>query len=452
MFDSNKKMMNFKKFPIFNKIFLCISLIIFFNEGINSQNNPIFFDTPYEVPSEFDSRVITTAVPFLLIASDARAAGLGDMGVATSVDTYSQQWNPSKYAFSETKSGFGISYTPYLSKLVNDIFLANVTYFNRINERSAFAASFKYFSLGEIELRQTAEDLGIIEKPNELTLDVSYALRLSDQFSMSVALRYLRSDLRIPEIDSNFGAASSYGVDISGYYQSEEVAYNDFNGRWRGGFALQNIGPKIKYDDAGQENFIPTTLRLGGGFDFIFDYYNKLSVTAEVAKLLVPTPPIKGDIYESFIDNNGNGIYDPENSTNASDLDVLADLAQGPNGEVLQDVILEGQDPNVGFVKGIFQSFGDAPGGFSEELEEFTWALSAEYLYQDSFALRAGYFNENEFKGARKFFSLGAGFKYTTIDIDLSYLFSASKVQSPLESTLRFSLSFNIGDGEYLEY
>lgn len=452
MFDSNKKMMNFKKFPIFNKIFLCISLIIFFYEGINSQNNPIFFDTPYEVPSEFDSRVITTAVPFLLIASDARAAGLGDMGVATSVDTYSQQWNPSKYAFSETKSGFGISYTPYLSKLVNDIFLANVTYFNRINERSAFAASFKYFSLGEIELRQTAEDLGIIEKPNELTLDVSYALRLSDQFSMSVALRYLRSDLRIPEIDSNFGAASSYGVDISGYYQSEEVAYNDFNGRWRGGFALQNIGPKIKYDDAGQENFIPTTLRLGGGFDFIFDYYNKLSVTAEVAKLLVPTPPIKGDIYESFIDNNGNGIYDPENSTNASDLDVLADLAQGPNGEVLQDVILEGQDPNVGFVKGIFQSFGDAPGGFSEELEEFTWALSAEYLYQDSFALRAGYFNENEFKGARKFFSLGAGFKYTTIDIDLSYLFSASKVQSPLESTLRFSLSFNIGDGEYLEY
>jgi len=444
--------MNFKKLPVFHKILLCISLVIFFNEGVQSQNNPIFFDTPYEDPSDYDSRVITTGVPFLLIASDARASGLGDMGVATSVDTYSQQWNPSKYAFSETKSGFGISYTPYLSKLVNDIFLANVTYFNRINERSAFAASFKYFSLGEIELRETAEDLGLIRKPNELTLDVSYALRLSDQFSMGVALRYLRSDLRIPETDRNFGAAGSFGVDISGYYQSEEVAYNEFNGRWRGGFAIQNIGPKIKYDDAGQENFIPTTLRLGGGFDFIFDYYNKLSVTAEVTKLLVPTPPIKGDIYESFYDNNGNGIYDPENYTNASDLDELADLAQGPNGEDLNDVILEGQDPNVGFVQGIFQSFGDAPGGFREELDEFTWALSAEYLYQDSFALRAGYFNENEFKGARKFFSLGAGFKYTTIDIDLSYLFSASKVQSPLESTLRFSLSFNIGEGEYLEY
>ena len=444
MFDSNKKMMNFKKFPIFNKIFLCISLIIFFNEGINSQNNPIFFDTPYEVPSEFDSRVITTAVPFLLIASDARAAGLGDMGVATSVDTYSQQWNPSKYAFSETKSGFGISYTPYLSKLVNDIFLANVTYFNRINERSAFAASFKYFSLGEIELRETELDLGIIEKPNELTLDVSYALRLSDQFSMSVALRYLRSDLRIQALDANAQAAGSFGVDISGYYQSEEVAYNDFNGRWRGGFALQNIGPKIKYDDAGRENFIPTTLRLGGGFDFIFDYYNKLSVTAEVAKLLVPTPPIYGTEY-NYTDANGSGDYDPENGTDTTNTDSL--------GQVINsNVILEGQDPNVGFVQGIFQSFGDAPGGFSEELDEFTWALSAEYLYQDSFALRAGYFNENEDKGARKFFSLGAGFKYSTVNIDLSYLFSASQVQSPLENTLRFSLSFNIGDGEYLEY
>jgi len=439
--------MNFKKLPIFHKILLCVSLVIFINEGLHSQNSLIFFDTPYERPSNFDSRVITTGVPFLLIASDARAAGLGDMGVATSVDTYSQQWNPSKYAFSETKSGFGISYTPYLSKLVNDIFLANVTYFNRINERSAFAASFKYFSLGEIEFLEDADDIPILEKPNELTLDVSYALRLSDQFSMSVALRYLRSDLRLSPTDPLFKAAGSYGVDIAGYYQSEEVAYNDFNGRWRGGFAIQNIGPKIKYDDAGQENFIPTTLRLGGGFDFIFDYYNKLSVTAEVTKLLVPTPPIKGNIYESFNDNNGNGIYDPDDDGLASD-----NLAQGPNGEVLEDVILEGQDPNVGFVQGIFQSFGDAPGGFSEELDEFTWALSAEYLYQDSFALRAGYFNENEFKGARKFFSLGAGFKYTTIDIDLSYLFSASKVQSPLESTLRFSLSFNIGDGEYLEY
>ena len=391
-----------------------------------------------------DTRVITTGVPFLLIASDARAASLGDMGVATSADTYSQQWNPSKYAFSETKSGFGISYTPYLSKLVNDIFLANVTYFNRISERSAFAASFKYFSLGEIELRETEFDLGIIEKPNELTFDVSYALRLSDQFSMSVALRYLRSDLKIQALDANAKSASSYGVDISGFYQSEEMAYNDYNGRWRAGFAFQNIGPKLKYDDAGRENFIPSTLRLGGGFDFIFDFYNKLSVTAEVAKLLVPTPPIYGTEFNYF-DANGNGVYDPENGTNINNTDT-------PGQIINNSVILDGQDPNVGFVEGIFQSFGDAPGGFSEELDEFTWALSAEYLYQDSFALRAGYFNENETKGARKFFSLGAGFKYSTVDIDMSYLFSAAKVQSPLENTLRFSLSFNIGEGEYLEY
>ncbi len=436
-----KKMMNQKKLSKqFEILALLISAIIFSapsrSESQTVINEPIIIENSLE---NYE-RVITTGVPFLLIASDARAAGLGDMGVATSADTYSQQWNPSKYAFSETKSGFGISYTPYLSKLVNDIFLGNVTYFNRLSERSAIAASFKYFSLGEIELiteeqAQQADPFLLTEKPNELTLDVSYALRLSDQFSMAVAFRYLRSDLRIGALDPNFQAASSFGVDISGYYQSEEVAYNDFNGRWRGGFGLQNIGPKIKYDDAGRENFIPTTLRLGGGFDFIFDYYNKLSVTAEVTKLLVPTPA--ANKYESWIDNNDNGIYDD------GDQVVGSGIAVNDNGDTYED---------IGFVEGIFQSFGDAPGGFSEELDEFTWALSAEYLYQDSFALRAGYFNENEFKGARKFFTLGAGFKYSTVDIDLSYLFSASKVQNPLENTLRFSLSFNIGDGEYLEY
>ena len=419
----------------FEILALLISALIFSSPSRSESQTVINEPIIIENSLENYERVITTGVPFLLIASDARAAGLGDMGVATSVDTYSQQWNPSKYAFSETKAGFGISYTPYLSKLVNDIFLGNVTYFNRLSERSAIAASFKYFSLGEIELRETEFDLGLIEKPNELTLDVSYALRLSDQFSMGVAFRYLRSDLRLQALDPNFQAASSFGVDISGYYQSEEVAYNDFNGRWRGGFALQNIGPKIKYDDAGRENFIPTTLRLGGGFDFIFDYYNKLSVTAEVTKLLIPTPA--GTKYQSWIDNNDNGIFDD------GDEPVGSGTTVNNNGDTYQD---------IGFVEGMFQSFGDAPGGFSEELDEFTWALSAEYLYQDSFALRAGYFNENEFKGARKFFTLGAGFKYSTVDIDLSYLFSASKVQNPLENTLRFSLSFNIGDGEYLEY
>tara|TARA_B110000967_G_scaffold67985_1_gene70285 strand:- start:514 stop:1773 length:1260 start_codon:yes stop_codon:yes gene_type:complete len=388
------------------------------------------------IPNQ-DSRVITTGVPFLLIASDARAAGMGDMGVATSADAHSQQWNPSKYTFSEAKSGMAVSYTPYLSKLVNDIFLGNLTYFNRLNERSAFAVSLKYFSLGEIELRADEFSEALIEKPNELTFDASYSLRLSDQFSMAVALRYLRSDLKIQAVDANAKAASSFGVDIAGYYQSEEEAYNDFNGRWRGGFAIQNLGPKMKYDDAGRENFLPTNLRLGGGFDFIFDQYNRVNVTAEVTKLLVPTPPIYGTEY-NYTDTNNNGVYDPETDERGS--------------IVASNVIIEGQDPNVSFISGVFQSLNDAPGGFSEEIDEFTWALGAEYLYQDSFALRLGYFNENEFKGARKFFSLGAGFKYSTIDIDLSYLFSASKVQSPLENTLRFSLAFNFGDGEYSEY
>jgi hypothetical protein len=369
---------------------------------------------------------------------------MGDIGVATSADAYSQHWNPSKYAFIESKSGIGISYTPYLSKLVNDIFLGNITYFNRLDERSAFAASFKYFSLGEIEIVQDEFSQALIEKPNELTIDASYSLRLADQFSMAVALRYLRSDLRIQAVDANASPASSFGVDVAGYYQSEEEAYSDFNGRWRGGFAIQNIGPKIKYDDAGRENFIPTTLRLGGGFDFIFDQYNKLSVNAEFTKLLVPTPPILGDEYE-YEDRNGNGVYDPENGNDVTDTDVRG-------AKVQSDVIIKGKSQDVGFIKGMFQSFGDAPGGFSEELKEITWAIGTEYQYEDSFAMRLGYFHESDIKGARKFFALGAGFKYTTINIDLSYLFSASKVQSPLENTLRFSLIFNFGDKTYQEY
>ena len=396
------------------RIILLLTFVFVFR--INAQETIIF---------ENQSSVITTGVPFLLIASDARAAGMGDMGVATSVDGFSQQWNSSKYAFSTNKQGIGISYTPYLSKLVNDIFLGNVTYFNRIDERSAFAASFKYFSLGDIEFVQDEFSEALIQRPNELAIDASYALKLNEQFAMSVAMRYLRSDLRLDVGDTDAAAASTFGVDISGYYQSEEEAYNDFNGRWRAGFAIQNIGPKFKYDEGGQENFQPTNLRVGGGFDFIFDSYNKIGVTAEVNKLLVPTPPLYG-----FVDTNGNGVQDADEPT----------------------IIAKGKDPDVSFLKGMFQSWSDAPGGFSEELKEFTWALSAEYMYQDSFAFRAGYFNESEEKGARKFFALGAGFKYNVINMDLSYLFSASKVQSPLENTLRFSITFNIGADTYFEY
>ncbi|WP_370391820.1 type IX secretion system outer membrane channel protein PorV [uncultured Winogradskyella sp.] len=377
------------------------------------------------LPNPNDSRVITTGMPFMLVAPDARSAGMGDVGVATSVDGFSQHWNPAKYAFSEAKSGLGVSYTPYLTRLVNDISLSYATYFNRINEFSAFSASVKFFSLGEIVLTQDANDPGIAVKPNEYAIDLAYSLRLGDQFAMAVGLRYLRSALRIDTVDPNANPGSTFGADITGYYQSEEQAYNDFNGRWRAGFAIQNLGPRFSYDEGAREVFQPTTLRLGGGFDFIFDQYNKLAVTAEVAKYLVPTPPLLG-----FEDTDGDGQKDSDEPF----------------------FILDGQDNDVGFLSGVFQSFGDAPGGFSEELREFTWALGAEYMYNDSFAFRAGYFNEAEEKGARKFFTLGAGFKYSTINIDLSYLFSASQVQSPLENTLRFSLTFNFGANEYDEF
>lgn len=377
-------------------------------------------------------RVITTGVPFLLIAADARSAGMGDMGVATSADAYSQQYNPAKYAFSLRKQGFSVSYTPYLTSIANDISLGQVTYYNRINERSAFAGSIRYFGLGDIELRETGDpnEVPRTVNPNEFSLDGSYSLKLSDQFSMGVAGRYIRSNLKVPDGTTDASAASSFAVDVAGFYQSEEMAYNDFNGRWRAGFNIQNMGPKINYDnDDVNDNFLPTTLRLGAGFDFIFDEYNKVGVTGEITKLMVPTPKVgynsAGEITGD--DMNGDGVVD------TADLDIAR-----------EDYRKEG------WVSGMFKSFGDAPDGFGEEFKEFTWALGAEYSYQDAFSLRTGYFHESEMKGARKFFTLGAGFKYNIVKIDVSYLFSASKVKNPLENTLRFSLTFNFGD-EYDE-
>ncbi len=386
-----------------------------------------------------DSRVITTGVPFLLIAPDARGAAMGDMGVATSVDAFSQQWNPSKYAFATDKQGVGVSYTPYLSNLVKDIFLGNLTYYNKLNERSAFSASLKYFSLGDIEFVQDEFSEALVQRPNEFTIDAAYALKLSEQFAMSVGMRYLRSDLKLNGIDEDATAASTFGVDISGYYQSEEEAYDSFNGRTRLGFAIQNIGPKFKYSEGGVENFQPTTLRLGGGFDFILDDYNKVAVTGEVTKLLVPTPPVTGTEY-NYTESGDNPGYQEDEDTLGSQTNPGT------------SIIIDGKDPDVSFISGMFQSFGDAPGGFSEELKEFTYAIGAEYSYQDSFAFRGGYFNESDEKGARKFFALGAGFKFSSVTVDLSYLFSASKVPSPLENTLRFSLAFNLGADTYTEY
>lgn len=372
-----------------------------------------------------DNRVITTGVPFLLIAADARSAGMGDMGVASSADAYSQQYNPSKYAFSQKKQGFSVSYTPYLTSIANDISLSQVTYYNRFNERSAFAGSVRYFSLGEIQLTDnTGNPLNVV-KPAEYAIDGSYSLKLSETFAMGIGARFISSNLRFPTEGQNASAANSFAVDVAGFYQSEEIAFNDFNGRYRLGFNFQNLGPKINYDlnstDQGS-NFLPSNMRLGGSFDFIFDEYSKVSVIGETTKLLVPTPQ-----KVEFVDTNGDGTID--------------------NNE--QSVAIANNNNNyrsISWTSGIFKSFGDAPDGFSEELKEFTWALGAEYWYQDSFAFRTGYFNESAQKGARKYLTVGAGFKYNIVKVDVSYLFSASKVKNPLENTLRFSLTFNFGD------
>ncbi|MGX7667955.1 type IX secretion system outer membrane channel protein PorV [Flavobacterium pedocola] len=365
-------------------------------------------------------RAITTGVPFLLISADARAAGMADMGVASTADVFSQQYNPAKYAFSPYKHGFSVSYTPYLTSIANDISLGQVTYYNRFNERSAFAGSLRYFGLGDIELRDTGDPAEVPRtvSPNEFALDVSYSLKLSELFSMGVAGRYIRSNLKVGTDNVDASAANSFAVDVAGYFQSEEFAMSDFNARYRLGFNLQNMGPKISYDGDVERssNFLPANLKLGGSFDFILDEYNKVTAIAEVNKLMVPTP-------QKIEDKNGDGTIDSTDFAIAND-----------------------EYRKIGWVSGMFQSFGDAPDGFGEELKEFTWALGAEYWYQDSFAFRAGYFNESVEKGARKFATIGAGFKYNVVKVDVSYLFSTSKVRNPLENTLRFSLTFNFGD------
>ena len=352
-----------------------------------------------------ERRVITTAVPFLMISADARASGLGEQGVATSPDAFSQHWNPAKYVFLDNKSGVGVSYTPYLSKLVSDVFLANINYYNIIDDRSSWSTSFKYFSLGDIDILQNPQDIPYLENPNEFTLDASYILKLNDYFSMGVTGRFLMSDVKLQSVDSDSSSANSFAVDISGFYQSDEIAYENFNGLWRFGFNISNLGPRMKYEELGKENFIPTNLKLGSAFDFIFDSSNKLSINLELNKLLVPSPSIP-------ILNSNNQII-------------------GYN------------QADVNFLSGLFKSFGDAPDGFSEELKEITLALGLEYTYDDSFALRIGYFGENENKGARKYITFGTGFNLEDINLDLSYLLSTSNVISPLENTLRFSFTYN---------
>jgi len=355
------------------------------------------------------NRVITTGVPFLIITPDARAAGMGDLGVATPADAYSQQWNPAKYAFVSSEKALGFSYTPYLSKLVDDIFLGSITYYNRLNERSSWATSLKYFSLGDIQFNEfiggSIVDQGL-ERPSELTLDVSYALKLSETFSMAVAGRYIRSDLKIAT-DADTSSANSVGVDVAGFFESKVFDLGANDAVFRGGMNISNIGPRLVYDIGGQKSFIPTNLKIGFGLDLLFDASNALGIYTEFNKLLVPTPA---------------AVYDDE-------------------------LVLTGYNqPDIDFLKGIFTSFSDAPGGTSEELKEITAAIGLEYRFEDSFSIRTGYFNESQDKGARRYLTMGAGFDIKSLDIDISYLFSTSNVRNPLENTIRFSLALDVGN------
>lgn len=353
---------------------------------------------------------ITTAVPFLTIAADARSAALGDMGVATTADAFSQQHNASKYAFAIKDQGFAMSYTPYMSKISSGMSLAQVNYFNKYNERSAFSVGFRYFGMGEVTYREDYNSIGATYKPSEFAIDASYALKLSEKFGMAVTGRFINSNLKLPDTgDGDASSVSTFAVDISGFYQSDRMSFSDFDGRWRFGFNLQNLGPKMSSSDRPENagDFLPANLKLGAGFDFILDDYNTLTITTEFNKLMVPTPPLD------------------------------------KNGEEWREY------NDTGWFKGVFKSFGDAPGGFSEEMKEIAWAMGAEYWYDNTFAFRAGYFNENKNKGARQYATLGAGFKYSMITVDLSYLFSTSKINNPLENTLRFSLTFDLGRKTY---
>ena len=350
--------------------------------------------------TEIDTREIggiTTATPFLLIIPDARSGGMGDIGVATTGDAFSLFHNPAKIAFNSRQVEFGITYSPWLRNLTDDIFTGSASYINRFSDNAAWGADFKYFSLGQIDLTDDRGNSTGIINPNEFVFTGSYALKLSETFSMGVSLKYLRSNLAFTGTSSTLQPINSFAVDVSGYYQSEEENYGNFNGRYRLGFNLANIGPKVSYVP-GEEDFIPTNLKLGGGFEFIIDDYSTISTTLELTKLLVPSPQV------------------------------------------------DGSEEDTSWISGIFSSLGDAQGGFSEELKEFTYALGAEYLYNNAFALRSGYFHENENKGNRQYFTMGAGFKTNALNVDLSYLINASDINNPLENSLRFSLSFDLGE------
>ncbi len=353
---------------------------------------------------------ITTAVPFLMISPDARAGGMGDQGVSSAPDANSNHWNPSKLAFVEKKSGFSVSYTPWLKALVNDIFIGYVGGYSRLQNGQAIGGSLRYFSLGNITFTNDKGDVLRDFKPNEFALDLSYSRKLSKNFSGGIALRYIHSNLTggIDVQGSASKAGNTVAADVSGYFQ-QDIEIGNKEAVFTSGFNISNIGAKISYTETGTKNFIPTNLRIGPGLKMKLNEYNELAFHLDFNKLLVPTPPIYGS------DTTGTGTG---------------------------DLIIYGQDPDVSVAQGIFQSFSDAPGGGKEELQEVNIAFGMEYWYDKQFAFRGGYFYENKLKGNRQYFTLGVGLRYNVFGIDLAYLIPTEQ-RNPLENTLHFTLSFD---------
>lgn len=347
---------------------------------------------------------VTTSVTSQSIAPDARSAGMGDVGAATDPDVVSQYWNPAKYPFNISRAGVAINYTPWLRQLVSDIDLAYVAGYYRIGDYSAVSASLRYFSLGEVQMSDN-EYLTI--NPYEMSFDVAYSLMLSENFSLGAAVRWIYSDLTY-DFTSDTAPGSAFAADLSCYYQNY-LNIGQRECQLGLGLNISNIGSKISFGGDNNSEFIPTNMRLGASLMVPIDEYNRFTIAADANKLLVPTYPKQneGESTEAYQERVQKDYYD------------------------------------VSSISGIFKSFGDAPGGFKEELQEVQWSVGAEYIYHDKFALRAGYHHESENKGNRKYFTVGAGFKMSVFSLDAGYVIATAK-SNPLDQTLRFSLSFDM--------
>lgn len=351
---------------------------------------------------------VYTAVTSQTIAPDARAAGMGDVGVATDPDVNSQYWNPAKYPFTISRAGVSLNYTPWLRQLVNDMYLANLVGYYRIGDFSAVSTSLRYFNMGEVTMKESiGGSNGMTINPYEMSFDVAYSLLLSEKFSIAAGLRWIYSDLTY-DYSSETTPGSAFAADIAAYYQNY-INIGQRECQLGIGLNVSNIGSKINFGSDTNSEFIPTNMRLGASLMIPVDEYNRFTVAADANKLLVPTRPIQGE--------------------NESQVDY--------------DARLQKDYYDVSSIAGIFKSFGDAPGGFKEELQEVGWSLGGEYTYNDKFSLRAGYHHESETKGNRKYFTVGAGFKMSAFSLDAGYVIATAK-SNPLDQTLRFTLTFDM--------